>query len=149
MKKTSSIVIAAITILFAGSCKKYMDINTNPNNATSATPEAILPQAITYTAANISAYNDYGSQLVGYAANAGGYGGFGSNWTYDFSNNDYSNLWANTYDALNDLQTVINLSNGDPLHADYNAIARIMKAYNFELLVDTYNSVPYSDALLG
>jgi hypothetical protein len=149
MKKTSLISIAAIFLLFASSCKKYMAINTNPNNATSATPEAILPQAITYTASNISGFNDYGSQLVGYAANAGGYGGFGSNWTYDFSNNDYSGLWTNTYDVLNDLQTVINLSAGDELHADYNGIARIMKAYNFALLVDTYNSVPYSDALLG
>jgi hypothetical protein len=149
MKKATILSIAATVLLFAPSCKKYLAINTNPNTATTSTAEAILPQAITYTAANVSSYNDYGSQLAGYMANAGGYGGFGSNWTYDFSPNDYSNLWTNTFDALNDLQNVINITATDPDHGYYNAIGRIMKAYNYELLVDTYNNVPYSDALLG
>src|SRR5690349_14638551 len=146
MKKTSIISIAAIILLFASGCKKYMDINTNPNNATSATPEAILPQAIVATAANISNYNNYGAELVGYAANAGGYGGFGSNWTYDFGPNDYSGLWSSTYQTLNDFQAVINYSKNDSSHAYFNAIARIMEAYNFQLLVDTYNNIPYSQA---
>ncbi len=149
MKKISILSIAAVFIVFAPSCKKYLDINTNPNQATTSTPEAILPQAITYTAANVSSYNDYGSQLGGFAANAGGYGGFGSNWTYDFGPNDYSGLWASTFDVLNDLQVVINISEGDALHAYYNAVARIMKVYNYQLLVDQYNNVPYSDALQG
>lgn len=151
MKKLTILSISAIFLLFTSSCKKYLAINTNPNNATSATPEAIMPQGIVYTAANVSAFNDYGSQLAGYMANAGGYGGFGSNWTYDFGPNDYSNLWSSTYDALEDLQAVETFANADSTgnHAYFGAIARIMKAYNFELLVDTYNSVPYSDALLG
>jgi hypothetical protein len=149
MKKTSILFISAIFLLFASSCKKYLAINTNPNQATSSTPEAILPQAITYTASNVSSFNDYGAQLGGFAANAGGYGGFGSNWTYDFGPNDYSGLWTSTFDVLNDLQVVINVSEGDELHAYYNGIARIMKVYNYELLVDTYNSVPYFTALKG
>src|ERR1700748_1731616 len=113
MKKISILSIAAVFIVFTPSCKKYLNINTNPNQATTSTPEAILPQAITYTAANVSSYNDYGAQLGGFMANAGGYGGFGSNWTYDFSPNDYSGLWSSTFDVLNDLQSVINISEGD------------------------------------
>jgi hypothetical protein len=151
MKKLTIVSISAIFLLFTSSCKKYLAINTNPNNATSATPEAILPQAIVYTAANISSYNDYGSQLAGYSANAGGYGGFGSNWTYDFGPNDYGNLWSSTYDALNDLQSVLNFALADTthLHDYFNGVARIMKVYNFQLLVDTYNNIPFSGALKG
>src|ERR1700731_1291045 len=110
MKKTTILSIAATVLLFSSSCKKYLAINTNPNTATTSTPEAILPQAITYAAAITSSYNDYGSQLAGYAANAGGYGGFGSNWTYDFGPNDYSGLWKSSFDCLNDLQIILNLS---------------------------------------
>ena len=149
MKKTLVLSIATVVLLFASSCKKYLDINKNPNAATSTTPEALLPQAITYTAAIVSSYNDYGAELAGFAANAGGYGGFGSNWTYDFGPNDYSGLWASSFDVLNDLQVILNLSNGDADHALYNAYARIMKVYNYEMLVDAYNNVPYSNALLG
>jgi hypothetical protein len=149
MKKTFFLSIATLVLLFASSCKKYLDINKNPNSSTSTTPEALLPQAITYTAAIVSSYNDYGAELGGFAANAGGYGGFGSNWTYDFGPNDYSGLWTSSFDVLNDLQVILNLSAGDSAHALYNAFARIMKVYNYEMLVDTYNNVPYSNALLG
>src|SRR5215475_9414943 len=108
MKKTTILSLATIALLSASSCKKYLDINTNPNAATSATPELILPQAIVYTAANSNGFNTYGAELGGYSANAGGYGGFGSNWTYDFGPNDYAGLWSSTFDALNDFQSVIN-----------------------------------------
>jgi hypothetical protein len=149
MKKTLVLSIATIVLLFASSCKKYLDINKNPNAATSTTPEALLPSSITYTAAIVSSYNDYGAELAGFAANAGGYGGFGSNWTYDFGPNDYSGLWSASFDALNDLQVILNLSAGDSSHAYFNAAARIMKVYNYQMLVDAYNNVPYSSALQG
>jgi len=110
-----------------------------------------LPQAIVYSASITSSFNNYGAELAGYAANAGGYGGFGSNWTYDFGPNDYSGLWSSTYDALNDLQAVQNFAVADKTgnHDYFNAIARIMKVYDFQLLVDTYNNIPYTNALKG
>jgi len=150
MKKISIIILSGIAVVMLGSsCKKYLNINANPNQSTSSTPDAVLPQAIVYTAANISSFNDYGAELGGYAANAGGYGGFGSNWTYDFGPNDYAGLWSSTYDALEDLQFVLNSTQGDSLYPYHNAAARILKAYNYELLVDTYNNVPYTNALQG
>lgn len=151
MKKLSILSISAVFLLGTSSCKKYLDINKNPNAATSATPEVILPQAIVYSAAVTSSFNIYGAELGGYAANAGGYGGFGSNWTYNFGPNDYSGLWSSTYDALNDLQAVQNYAIADKTgaHDYFNAIARIMKVYDFQLLVDTYNNIPYTNALLG
>lgn len=149
MKKTTILSLATIALLSASSCKKYLDINQNPNSATSATPELILPQAIVYTAANSNGFNTYGAELGGYAANAGGYGGFGSNWTYDFSTTDYQGLWTSTFDALNDFQSVIDATAKDETHQYYNGIARIMKAYNFQLLVDAYNNIPYTEALKG
>src|SRR6185437_5864803 len=151
MNKLSILSISAIFLLGTSSCKKYLDINKNPNAATTATPEVILPQAIVYSAAVTSSFNNYGAELGGYAANAGGYGGFGSNWTYNFGPNDYSGLWSSTYDALNHLQAVQNFAVADKTdaHDYFGAIARIMKVYDFQLLVDTYNNIPYSNALLG
>lgn len=131
------------------SCKKYLDINENPNQATTATPEVVLPQAIVYTATSINAFNTYGSQLVGYAANAGGFGGFGTSVTYGFSNTTFSGLWTTSYDALNDFEFVIRQTDALPDYGYFNGSARIMKALNFQMLVDTYNDVPYREALKG
>ncbi len=147
MKRLSLIIIAGATLL-ASSCKKYLDINTNPNSATSTTPELIIPQALTGTAANLNQFNTYGEQQSGYGANAGGYGGFGTAISYNYSSSDYQGLWGTTYDNLEDYQAVLNATNGQLPHYSYaNAVARIMKALSYELMVDAYNSVPYTDAL--
>ncbi len=149
MRKTAGLFFAGLMIL-STSCKKYLGINTNPNSATAATPELVLPQATTATASISNSYNSYGSQLVGYMANAGGYGGFGTSITYNFSSSDFGGLWSATYDNLEDYQYIINQTSEDlPAHGYFNAAARIMKAYDFQLLVDAYNDVPYTNALTG
>jgi hypothetical protein len=134
--------------LMGTSCKKYLDINKNPNEPITSTPQLLIPQAITATANYLSSYNTYGAQSGMYMANAGGYGGFGSNVTYNFSTSDYASLW-NLFDVNEDFFQAKNLSAADPSLIYFNSIARIMLAHNFELLVDTYNSVPYFEALQG
>lgn len=151
MKKLTNILFIGL-LVFGTSCKKYLDINTNPNSATveSAAPELILPQALVGTASNLNGFNAYGSQIVGYMANAGGYGGFGTSVTYKFGSSDFQGRWSTTYDNLEDYQTILNLTNDKlPQYAYFNAAARIMKAYSFQLLVDAYNDVPYIEALQG
>ncbi|TDW99135.1 SusD/RagB family nutrient-binding outer membrane lipoprotein [Dinghuibacter silviterrae] len=148
MKKSAIIIIASAAITVMGaSCKKYLNINTNPNSPTASKPDYVLPEAIVYTAANASGFNTYGAETAGMQANAGGYGGFGDWWTYDWGTSDYTNLWSGTYDALQDFQYVINETKDSADMAYYTAIGDIMKAYNFELLVDAYNNCPYSQAL--
>ena len=148
MKKITAIILSGV-VLFASSCSKQLDINNNPNAATSATPELILPQALNYTAGLLNSFNTYGAQVGGYSANAGGYGGFGTAFTYNFASGDYGGLFTSSYDLLNDYQTIINQSHGVPVNNYYNAMAKVMKAMHFQLLVDTYNDVPYSEALKG
>ena len=139
-------------VLFAGvvttSCKKYLDINQNPNQPISSTPQLLIPQAITATASSLNGYNTYGAQMGLYMSNAGGYGGFGAAVTYNFSVTNFTGLWG-AYDVNEDFYLAKKLSADDPLLIYYNAISRIMLAHNFQLLVDTYNSVPYFDALQG
>lgn len=149
MKKLHIGILSAIVLMGLASCKKYLDINTNPNSATSSTPELVLSQALTATANVVSGYNNMGAQLVGYMANAGGYGGFGAAVTYNFGNGDFQGNWNGAYDNLADYQYIIEQTAGNGDYVYYNAIAKIMKAYEFQLLVDTYNDVPYTEAFQG
>jgi len=148
--KRSTVILFMGIVLMGTSCKKYFDINNNPNQATSATPQLLLPQALTSTGSTLSTFNNYGAQLVGYQANAGGYGGFGTSITYNFAASDFSALWSSTYDNLEDYQAIINQTSTQlPTLGYFNAVAKIMRAHDFELLVDAYNDVPYVDALQG
>ncbi|MFT3932069.1 MAG: SusD/RagB family nutrient-binding outer membrane lipoprotein [Chitinophagaceae bacterium] len=149
MKRISILIIAGAAVL-ATSCNKYLDINTNPNQAVSTTPELIIPQALTGTASLLNQFNTYGLQIGGYGSNAGGYGGFGTAFTYNFTSADYNGLWSSGYDNLEDYQTVINQTNSQqPAYSYANGVARIMRVIGFEQLVNAYNSVPYTNALQG
>jgi hypothetical protein len=129
------------------SCSDYLDINTNPNQATSAQPLLVLPQAIVGSAAVSSQFNSYGAHFGGYMANAGGFSGFGNLFNYQLLPNDYNSLWINTYDNLNDYKYVIDKTEGDDTQAYASAAAKIMTAYNYQKLVDAFGDIPYSEAL--
>lgn len=150
MKKLIN-VITGVALIFATSCKKsYLDINTNPNSATSSTPDLVLPQAIVGTASiTYGTYNiGLGADLM-YRANAGGFSGFGTVISYDYTTGSFTAQWANTYDNLNDYRYILDNTKGNSKYVYFNAVARIMWAYNFQLLVDTYDDIPYSQALRG
>jgi hypothetical protein len=135
--------------LFMTSCDDFLDINQNVNKPTTVSANLVLPQALAATALVLNAYNTYGSQIGGYAANAGGYGGFNETVSYAYTPNNYANLWPVTYDNLEDYQYILDQTAEDEANIYFNAVARIMKAYNFQLLVDAYDKVPYTEALQG
>lgn len=148
MKKIKLIYLLGVLISFA-SCKKFLDINQNPNDPTSSSPELMLGQAITYSAANMVTYHAYGGWMVGYITNAGGYGGWGSAFNYNYNSNSYTGVWTSSYDVIQDYQIIQEMTEGDDLNAYYNAVARIMKVFHYQILVDNYNDVPYSEANQG
>lgn len=154
MKRISTIVFLALA-LFGASCNSYLDINdNNPNTPTAVNASLVLPNALVATANVLNAYNVYGAQIGGYMANAGGYGGFNELVSYAYTSNNYAGNWSAAYDNLEDYQYILNsaltkMQKGDSSDIYYYAIARIMRVHNFQLLVDCYNDVPYTDALQG
>ncbi|OAQ39067.1 hypothetical protein A5893_10350 [Pedobacter psychrophilus] len=147
MKKIFNIMLAASSLFLFSACDNYLDINDNPNQATSATPDLVLPAAINATASGSVGFNAYGNDLVGYTVNAGGFGGFGSVWTYNYVNTEFQGLFTGSYANLRDYQYVFDQTNGNKNLIYSNAVSRIMKSFVFERLVNTYNDVPYFDAL--
>ncbi|HEV2354524.1 MAG TPA: SusD/RagB family nutrient-binding outer membrane lipoprotein, partial [Puia sp.] len=141
--------IMILTAMCGVSCKKYLNINTNPNATTSASPSLVLPLALVNTASLESNMNDYGGVTCGYTANAGGYGGFGATWTYDYQPSQGEGFWDFGYQILENYQYIINSTEGSDANANYNGAAKIMKAFVFQLLVDEFNDIPYSQALQG
>ena len=145
MKILLKVLVAAALTTAAASCSSFLDINENPNSPTSVAPDAILAQALSTTAATYSInYNSYASWAVDYFGRSGVVNGYAEEATYNYSSQYYQSLWNNTYDNLNDYNLIQQQAENYPNHA---AIARIMKVYNFQLLVDEYGDIPYTEAL--
>lgn len=134
--------------LALGSCSDYLDVNENPNSATSASASLVLPQALVTSAGLASSFNNCGAALGGYQANAGGFAGFGSFISYSFTSSDYAGLFSSSYSNLKDYQYVFQQTSS-ATDVYFHAAARTMKVFVYQKLVDTYNDVPYSDGVKG
>jgi hypothetical protein len=145
MKKKLLFTIAAAFTVF--SCDEFLDINTNPNQTTISTPELVLANAMTATAAQ-TFYNQMGAMFAGQWSPSGDVSGFVQEKTYDFSNTYGTAIWNNFYDILNDYQYVQEEGAATGKNGAA-AVAKIMSAFLYHKLVDVYNNVPYTDALQG
>lgn len=150
MKQHIKYIAAAVLLFSSAACKKsFLDINQNPNQVLSATPDAILPAALNRTdSLYINGYNVYGGWTVGYWAKTGTVNGYDAERTYTYTNSSYQSLWNSTYDVLNDLE-LLESSAASLGQTNYEAIAKIVKVFNFQLLVDEYGNIPYTNALKG
>jgi hypothetical protein len=149
MRKYIKIAVLGAVLLAGSSCKKFLDVNDNPNSPTSSTPNIVLPAAILQAGRSTIAFDNFGAWTAGYKANAGGYGGFGTQWTYEFTSTDYNNMWNDSFAAINQFNFVISNTDATGPLKYYNAIARVMKGWTYQRLVDQYGDVPYSDAGQG
>ena len=149
MKASIKTVFLFITGMVLFSCNSYLDINSNPNAATSSTPSLLLSSALAGTASVLEQFNVVGVETGGYAANAGGYGGFNEFYTYAYTNSTFSGIWGAAYSNLENYQVIVASTSNDASNIYFNAVANIMIVHDFQLLVDEYNDVPYTTALSG
>lgn len=146
MKKYISIFVVLIIVATSGCKKTYLsELAASPNTPSATTPNLALAGALKTTAAIINgtgynvfdAWMGYLSWSTSYQAN--------TTWeSYNITSSSFD-LWSNVYLNISNYNAM-QASTGEPY---YQAIAKIMIAYDFENLVDQYNNVPYTQALQG
>ena len=92
-------------------------------------------------------FSTYGVWM-GYWAPSGNYVPNASLFTYNFTNVDYQ-VWTPLYSNVSNYNALETRAAANPALVNYQAIAAIMKAYDFQALVDVYNNVPYTEAFKG
>lgn len=150
-KKLIYIAFLAAVMTGAGSCSKgKFDINANPDDVTdvSVTPSVLLPGALQATSSTIASEWWFIGWWMGHGARSGSYQSFNEEETYQFTNDFHVGIWNNLYSNATNYNLMINKA-VEQGAGTYEAIGRIMKSHNFQILVDVYNNVPYSEAFLG
>jgi hypothetical protein len=148
MKKYISIITVFFTIGMAGCKKGYLDQEVNPNQPSVTTPQYTLSGALVGAAAIISQnYPEYGV-WGGYICNANDYvpNPQLAEFAVSVSQAAGPDKWTPLYENLTNFNNLQTASAAVPADANFEAIAMIMKAYDFEQLVDNFNDVPYTQA---
>lgn len=147
MKKYISIITAIILAAGISGCKKdFLSLEANPNQPSQTTPQLILAGAIV-TVPNITVgyVNPY-DVWSGYLSWNGGVVPPASLFQYTFTNATYGGFWTELYANATNFNNLITLASKDASLSHFQAIAMIMKAWDFQNLVDNYGDVPYSQA---
>jgi len=157
-KYFGSIVTAVTAIFLLGSCKKFLDINRDPNNI----PTGNAPIAQELTAAQVNLAFEGGADLFRYSAlimqqvsgEASNPNQTWSYYRYFISGTDVNSGWGAAFavggaggatGTLKDLEIIINsaAATGSPY---YSGICKILKAYEYSLVIDAWGNIPFSEA---
>ena len=153
MKKILLASLSALMLLTATGCGDWLDINDNPNYVADVSESSLLPTAIMLTATRVG----YEYTLLGYF--------WGQYAVQCQNNNQYNDLmnvnltnqssyfstpWNAVYTAiLPSCNDIINKCEGDDSKLNYTMMAKTIAAFNYMLLVSSYERIAISEALQG
>lgn len=145
------LVLTVISLVMSSGCKKYIDVNNDPNRPISVTEPLMLAPIEMLISQNINAAGDGNLsivlqqylQVIALNQVAPNFG------TYLMYNQDMDGDWNNMY-----VRTLNNLSilkgkaaaNGN---FNYSGIAKILTAYCLGTATDAWGDIPYSTAFAG
>lgn len=149
MKRKLGIFLTLVALV-ASSCSDFLDVNKDPNNAGTSTPALALPAGVASAAATIGTYyNILGGMWVQYWTQNNGSNQYKNFDAYNIQqsmlNPDFNELYSG---SLKDLQFAREKSKET---GDWNLylMSTVMQSYVFQMLADTYDQIPFDEALQG
>lgn len=149
MKKILYTALAS-SVLFFGSCEKFLDVNDDPNNITSVEVTQLLPSVTVNVgfmgASDLFRYSALMmQQFSGHGPNTG-FGTFKEYERYNINDSDVNNQWVRIFGTtLSDVQLMIDRAD-EMGNAHYAGVGRILRAYVYQVVVDSWGDVPYFNA---
>ncbi len=149
MKKYLRIfAMVALCSLSLASCESFLDINKNPNYPSEATCETLLPSVCATTVVQLG----YNGEVMGimfnqYCTQGNSTNQYNSLVNYTLTASSYTGFWSNAYgNTLPDLRILERMAE-EKGYWNYWLIAKVIEAYNWSLLIDLYEDVPFTEAL--
>lgn len=149
MKNLKYIILGGIFLLSATSCKKWLDVNTDPDNPnnTSVLVQNRLPwiqHFYTYTA-GVTNFRT-ACQAGVYYSNSGSGNAFSTTWTASTGNiTPYQTWFVEVASNLNDLYNSAQKKGA----YYYMGAADVFSALGFMEMLDLYGEMPYTQAISG
>lgn len=151
MKKTGIQTLTISVALLTGfSCNDFLDINQDPNNATQASLEQLLPATQLSIGAVFGGQHTDGSGSVNEDPSIFIQHYYNlSESRFDIAGSDYDANWRDLYsEGLKDIEEVIAKGTEQEFWT-HVGIAQVQKAFIYSTLVDLWGEVPFSQASLG
>ena len=150
MKNIITKFIAIALVLLVTSCddEKFLGDNVDPNNPVAVSPDLVLApvfRRMAFSQERNRGQNTLGNLLMYNWSQSDGFSWYNDEFLYavtsSFYNQNFDYPYVNQIKQLKVLEDLEGDENGY-----YVAIAKILKSYQYQIIVDTYGDVPYSEA---
>jgi len=153
MRKITTYIFSLAMLTSLWGCENdYLDVNVDPNNppAEVGTPELIFPSAVASTAVRVGGeYAVLGGMWSQHWTQSNAANQYKSVDQYNITSSSYNGAFSEMFSgALNDYTFVINKAEEDENWIFY-LMGTVMKAYNYQIMVDLYDQLPYDEAFQG
>lgn len=142
-KKGTSVLLAILMLFSVSSCDLFdLDVNKDPNNPTEASLDLLLANVMLEASTTFAgALNNSASGFMAQTTSTD---------DFNMTNSTWNDQWNSLYSGpLTDLEEIIIAAEEQGNSPHHLAIAQVMKAYYFSLMVDLWGNVPYSQAFKG
>ncbi len=148
--KSIKYTIILATLLSVVSCKKFLDVNQDPNNINQAPISQILPSVtvnIGYMgASDLFRYSNLFMQQFSAQGPVSAGNTFKEYERYNVNNSDINNQWNTVFGTtLSDLELMITQATQES-SPHYAGVGKLLKAYVYQIAVDAWGDVPFSEA---
>ena len=150
MKITYQYILFILSLFFVTSCEKSLsELNENKTSAVAIDPVFQLNNAIVNVSFPSGTTLNYEMSIVQQLVTPNSGVLTGGNFNQDNRDNTQA-LWQNYYrNVIRNTRDIISKTKTLPGRSNLMNMARILQAYAFMVLTDTYGNIPYTEAGLG
>jgi hypothetical protein len=151
LKRVALFVLPAVLLLLSSGCKKFLNVNQDPNNLANAQAAQLLPTIEASIGVALGDdYYPFGNIWAQYFTQSAVASQYKTIDQYLQLNSDFNYAWNHLYQSalIND-QLMINNSLSNNTQIQFVAIGYVLKAYTLQLTTDAFGDIPLSEALQG
>ncbi|MEJ6979102.1 SusD/RagB family nutrient-binding outer membrane lipoprotein [Pedobacter sp. P351] len=141
--------IALIVSSIMPSCEDFTEVNTDPiGNKTTSPAQLLAPSLVNLLSVNMLRGRTFNNELMQVSVSLSDAEGTVNR--YDFRRNWADYTWNGLFTELTNVRDIYTLaSQPEYQNSSLMGISRILEAYAFSILTDTYGDIPYTEANKG
>jgi len=143
MMKKTRYILTLLALASTISCKKFLDVNTNPNSPTTAPINGLLIRTTQNVALNVYRVGNTTSYYVQYLASPNP-----DSPTDTYDKIDASSTWTSLYDNMTDIYDLEKMAK-DAGATQYQGVAKVLMAMDLHMVHNLWGAAPYTQAFSG
>lgn len=143
MQKITRYLVCSLLVISVFSCKKYLDVNTNPNSPTKPAINGLLTRITQNAGLNVYRVSNITSYYAQYLASPNP-----SSPTDVYEPIDASTTWTSLYDNMTDAYDLEKIA-AEQGASQYQGVAKILLAMDLHLVHNLWGSAPFTEAFSG